>query len=156
MTNLHDASVEAACKAYQAAQNADPYDFKGRMSAAIAAADAVVTVDAREHLHAKCDCVPDLGPAHCHLCGNERGAPVPWPECSAVAPAVTVDGLQERIEDTLAYYQCRETNPKADHPSMGYHAFSEEQREFLCARKSEAAAEIVRMILALLRGGGDR
>ena len=121
---------------------------------AIAAADAVVTVDAREHLHAKCDCVPDLGPAHCHLCSNERGAPVPWPECSAVAPVVTVDGLQERIEDTLAYYQCRETNPKADHPSMGYHAFSEEQREFLRARKSEAAAEIVRMILALLRGGG--
>ena len=44
------------------------------------------TVDAREHLHAKCDCVPDLGPAHCHLCGNERGTPVPWPECSAVTP----------------------------------------------------------------------
>ena len=73
---------------------------------------------------------------------------------AAADAAVTVDGLQERIEDTLAYYQCRETNPKADHPSMGYHAFSEEQREFLRARKSEAAAEIVRMILALLRGGG--
>lgn len=73
---------------------------------------------------------------------------------AAADAVVTVDGLQERIEDTLAYYQCRETNPKADHPSMGYHAFSEEQREFLRARKSEAAAEIVRMILALLRGGG--
>lgn len=45
MTNLHDARVEAACKAYQAAQNADPYDFKGRMNAAIAAADAAVTVE---------------------------------------------------------------------------------------------------------------
>lgn len=75
---------------------------------------------------------------------------------AAADAVVTVDGLQERIEDTLAYYQCRETNPKADHPSMGYHAFSEEQREFLRARKSEAAAEIVRMILALLRGGEDR
>ena len=74
---------------------------------------------------------------------------------AAADAVVTVDGLQERIEDTLAYYQCRETNPKADHPSMGYHAFSEEQREFLRARKSEAAAEIVRMILALLRGGED-
>lgn len=51
---------------------------------ALAAADAVVTVDAREHLHAKCDCVPDLGPAHCHLCSNEKGEPVPWPECVAV------------------------------------------------------------------------
>ena len=75
---------------------------------------------------------------------------------AAADAVVTVDGLQERIEDTLAYYQCRETNPKADHPSMGYHAFSEEQREFLCARKSEAAAEIVRMILALLQRGEDR
>ena len=109
MIDLHNARVEAAGEAYKAAQNADPYDFKGRMSAALAAADALVTVD----------------------------------------------GLQERIEDTLAYYQCRETNPKADHPSMGYHAFSEEQRKFLRARKSEAAAEIVRMILALLRGGED-
>lgn len=75
---------------------------------------------------------------------------------AAADAVVTVDGLQERIEDTLAYYQCRETNPKADHPSMGYHAFSEEQREFLRARKSEAAAEIVRMILALLRGCEER
>ena len=75
---------------------------------------------------------------------------------AAADAVVTVDGLQERIEDTLAYYQCRETNPKADHPSMGYHAFSEEQREFLRARKSEAAAEIVRMILALLRGGEEQ
>ena len=110
MSDLHETRIEAACRAYQAAQNADPYDFKGRMSAALAAADAVVTVD----------------------------------------------GLQERIEDTLAYYQCRETNPKADHPSMGYHAFYEEQREFLRERKAEAAAEIVRMILTLLRGGEEQ
>lgn len=75
---------------------------------------------------------------------------------AAADAVVTVDGLQERIEDTLAYYQCRETNPKADHPYMGYHAFSEEQREFLRERKAEAAAEIVRMIHALLRGGGER
>lgn len=75
---------------------------------------------------------------------------------AAADAVVTVDDLQERIEDTLAYYQCRETNPKADHPSMGYHAFSEEQREWLRAKKSEAAAEIVRMILALIRGGEER
>lgn len=75
---------------------------------------------------------------------------------AAADAVVTVDGLQECIEDTLAYYQCRETNPKADHPSMGYHAFSEEQREWLRSKKSEAAAEIVRMILDLLRGGGEQ
>lgn len=110
MSDLHDARVEAACKAYQAAQNADPYDFRGRMSAALAAADAVVTVDAREHLHAKCDCVPDLGPAHCHLCSNERGAPVPWPECSAVAPVVTVEIIAEvlrRHQDFTPGDSCR-------------------------------------------------
>lgn len=39
--------------------------------------------DAREHLHAKCDCVPDLGPAHCHLCTG-KGAPVKWEDCEAV------------------------------------------------------------------------
>ena len=75
---------------------------------------------------------------------------------AAADTVVTVDGLQERLEDTLAYYQCRETNPKADHPIFGYHAFSEAQREFLRERKAEAAAEIVRMILALLRGGEEQ
>ena len=39
--------------------------------------------DARDHLHAKCDCVPDLGPAHCHLCSAD-GSPVEWANCVAV------------------------------------------------------------------------
>ena len=39
--------------------------------------------DAREYLHAKCDCVPDLGPAHCHLCSAD-GSPVEWANCVAV------------------------------------------------------------------------
>lgn len=56
------------------------------------------------------------------------------------------EGLLERVADTLAYYQCRETNPKADHPRMGYHAFSEEQRAHLREQKAEAAAEIARMM----------
>ena len=142
MSDLHDARVTAACNAYQAAQNADPYDFNGRMSAALAAAGAVVAVphDSR--------CYPDPKHPGYWICFGRDAA-----QHSRDA-VVTVDGLQERIEDTLAYYQCRETNPKADHPSMGYHAFSEEQREFLRERKAESAAEIVRMILALLRGGG--
>lgn len=45
--------------------------------------------DARDHLHAKCDCVPGLGPAHCHLCGDAQGSPVQWAECSAVRAALT-------------------------------------------------------------------
>lgn len=48
-----------------------------------AAPDAAT--DARDYLHAKCDCVPDLGPAHCHFCGNVKGSPVPWTECEAVS-----------------------------------------------------------------------
>lgn len=55
--------------------------------------------------------------------------------------------LEDRVADVLAYYQCRESNPKADHPRMGYHAFSDDQREFLKNRKREAAAEIVRMMI---------
>lgn len=45
--------------------------------------------DVRERLHVKCDCVPDLGPAHCHLCSNEKESPVPWLECSAVAEVLS-------------------------------------------------------------------
>ena len=54
--------------------------------------------------------------------------------------------LEHKVSDTLAYYHCRATNPKADHPRMGYHAFSEEQREHLRANQAEAAAEMVRVI----------
>lgn len=55
------------------------------------------------------------------------------------------DELVTRLMDTLAYYHCRSVNPKADHPSMGYHAMSEDQREFLRERQREAAEEIARM-----------
>ena len=98
MSDLHDARVEAARVAYEYTNAFGP-ERETRMRAALAAADAVVTVDAREHLHAKCDCVPDLGPAHCHLCSNERGAPVPWPECSAVATGVTVEMIAKVLAD---------------------------------------------------------
>lgn len=55
------------------------------------------------------------------------------------------DELLARLMDTLAYYHCRSVNPKADHPRMGYHAMSEDQREFLRERQREAAEEIARM-----------
>ena len=56
------------------------------------------------------------------------------------------DELEHKVSDTLAYYHCRATNPKADHHRMGYHAFSESQREHLRANQAEAAAEMVRVI----------
>lgn len=39
--------------------------------------------DPREVAHIACDCVPDLGPEHCHLCSNRNGKETPWSECSA-------------------------------------------------------------------------
>lgn len=52
----------------------------------------------------------------------------------------------EAIAVTLAYYNCRRVNPKADDPVMGYHTFSENQREFLSGEQAEAASEVHRMI----------
>lgn len=56
-----------------------------------------------------------------------------------------------RVMDTLAYYHCRSVNPKADHPRMGYHAMTEDQREHLREKQREAAEEIMRMIPSLTR-----
>ncbi|UOQ58112.1 hypothetical protein MUN78_04500 [Leucobacter allii] len=53
--------------------------------------------------------------------------------------------LLSRLMDTLAYYHCRSVNPKADSPYQGYHAMSEDQREFLRERQREAAEEVLRM-----------
>lgn len=55
--------------------------------------------DVRERLHSMCDCVPDLGPAHCHLCGNVKGEPVPWAECSAVRAAAPEPEWEWAISD---------------------------------------------------------
>lgn len=38
------------------------------------------TLDAE--VHRRCDCVPTLGPAHCHPCGTAAGAEVPWSTAS--------------------------------------------------------------------------
>lgn len=36
--------------------------------------------DLREFLHVECDCVPDLGPAHCHECSrDDPNGDFAWP-----------------------------------------------------------------------------
>lgn len=36
--------------------------------------------DPRETEHIECDCVPEIGPSHCHLCSVNLGHPVSWGE----------------------------------------------------------------------------
>lgn len=76
--------------------------------------------------------------ARCEQCAEKCGT-------VSVAPQAV---STERVMDTLAYYHCRSVNPKADHPRMGYHAMSEDQREFLRERQREAAEEVMRMFAA--------
>ena len=38
------------------------------------------TNDPRKVAHIQCDCVPDLGPSHCHLCSERAGREMPWSE----------------------------------------------------------------------------
>jgi hypothetical protein len=38
--------------------------------------------DPRETTHMPCDCVPDLGPEHCHLCSAQQGCEIAWAECT--------------------------------------------------------------------------
>ena len=74
--------------------------------------------DAREFLHAKCDCVPDLGPAHCHLCSDEKGSSVPWPECSAVtevAAKAWSEGWSARASRGYAHLKVGECVPPPAH-----------------------------------------
>ena len=58
--------------------------------------------DPRAVMHAKCNCVPSLGPAHCHKCGENQGSPVPWTECTAVritgTPGEQMKLMEARIE----------------------------------------------------------
>lgn len=34
--------------------------------------------DARMDFHMECDCVPDLGPSHCHKCTDDSDSVVAW------------------------------------------------------------------------------
>lgn len=56
-------------------------------------------VDPRDEAHIACDCVPELGPAHCHLCGKREGGPVPWARC--VTRMVTQEMVLEAAEAAL-------------------------------------------------------
>ena len=52
----------------------------------------------REVAHWECDCVPDLGPTHCHACGDAAGHPVEWAD-STHGPSTEVAELKAKIAD---------------------------------------------------------
>lgn len=45
--------------------------------------------------HVRCDCVPDLGPAHCHRCSQASGKNTPWDDADC---AVFVDALDDLVD----------------------------------------------------------
>lgn len=52
----------------------------------------MTTSDPRETEHIECNCVPELGPSHCHLCSERAGHPVPWSEAHP-------DGVPDEHDD---------------------------------------------------------
>lgn len=73
-------------------------------------------LDPRGYLHAKCDCVPDLGPEHCHLCSVS--GPVPWDQCSAVREVVAVETAALRTVVDAAAHLISESVYDADPVAM--------------------------------------
>lgn len=51
------------------------------------------------HAHWRCDCVPDLGPAHCHRCSRLQGGAIPWDKAPC---APYVEGALAAAENALA------------------------------------------------------
>ncbi len=53
----------------------------------------------REVAHWECDCVPDLGPTHCHACSDAAGHPVEWAD-STHGPSAEVAELKAKIAES--------------------------------------------------------
>lgn len=59
---------------------------------------SVLPVGAPKGAHIECDCVPNLGPSHCHACGEIAGHPVPWSE-TIHAPVGAPDTTEDERGD---------------------------------------------------------
>lgn len=117
---------EDMCAALVAAAGATPQEPVGRSSGQTAET-------AHRPVHFECDCVPNLGPPHCHACGDEVGNPVYWSTCPlATPPQVDEAKLAEVLVRSLTY-------------STGLDA---EVNDAIAAVQANAVAE-------WLRGGGQ-
>ena len=57
--------------------------------------------DPRDTEHVECDCVPNLGPTHCHLCGTTAGHPVTWEEAHGA------DGIEQALSYAPTGARCK-------------------------------------------------
>lgn len=55
--------------------------------------------------HFRCDCVPWLGPAHCHPCSDIAGHEVPWSESIHEAPPILGEGVVRDHTATATRYK---------------------------------------------------
>src|SRR5690606_5171822 len=59
--------------------------------------------DPREVAHIECDCIPNLGPSHCHLCGERAGHPISWAAAHRSQPVqVEVTDETGRLRSAIA------------------------------------------------------
>lgn len=56
---------------------------------------------------------------------------------------LTDEAVIEKVADLLAYFRVQDSNPKADHPRVGYYAFSDDQRAHLRDRQLSNARTIL-------------
>lgn len=63
----------------------------------------LMTADIRTRLHVKCDCVPHLGPPHCHLCSQVDGKEKTWAQAHPDADDMETGGILMHEGDTVIY-----------------------------------------------------
>lgn len=52
--------------------------------------------------HSRCNCVPDLGPAHCHRCSQKMGKNTPWSDADCAVFVDAFEGLVDVHADGVA------------------------------------------------------
>jgi hypothetical protein len=57
--------------------------------------------DPRTVAHIECDCVPDLGPSHCHLCSERLGRQVSWAEAHLTVTDAEVEAAMSAYYATI-------------------------------------------------------
>lgn len=83
MHNIRTAAQEVANKTRDAHHPKSIYGSVARKAGFIDGASWGATY-AMENNHMWCNCVPDLGPPHCHFCSRELEKEVSWEDCESV------------------------------------------------------------------------